>query len=1021
VGQHYEFGPFRLDVASFELRRDGVRVPLERRVFDLLLYLIRHRERVVASEELLAKVWQGTVVTRASLARAIRLARCALLDSTSSTWIATAHGRGYRFVGELRLPGGTAAGEPSAPSFDAAANVASVATARDHFLGRQAELAHMERMLGDACEGRGGVCILAGEPGIGKTRLAEQVRVRATARGMGILAAWCHDGEGAPSYWPWIQLLRTHAASQPAGQLQADLGPHVEVVASVVPDLREYLPALQPRAELAGDELRFRFFDGVGRLLLAAAKRRPLLLLVDDLHSADGPSLRLFDFLAREVSHAPLLMLATHRSADVDLPNRAREVLANVGRHRYCVRLELPGLTLNDIGVLVEAAGLRSELDRADLERVHRRTGGNPFFIRELVRHAAFTGASIADGRVPDAIRDLLMARLSRLSSAAHELLRTASIVGSEWSEDLVRAVVNLESTDSARALDDALASGIVRRLSPTLGRFCFAHALFRETLYAELRSDERRRQHGRAAAWLAMERGTVDPGEVAYHAYLSAELDRGCAAREWTLRSAAHAMSRLAYEDAADHYARALELVDRFGAEREKEVRCVLLVGLGEARIAAGDRPRATKAFLEAARLAKSQRSGPLLARIALGLSPGLMSLEIKTGNEELDQLLCDAMDLCADDLGVKSRLLARLAVAKMSSARREGSEAMAERAVELARESRSAAAEAFARSAQFFVRWTPANVEERLKELPNLLSCVSRGDDQELAVLCRVARFTTLFEVGDVHAAQAEIDALDQLAEELRHPQALWCRLQLRTGMAYLRGQFEETTRLRHEFGLAAESLGDLNAVHAAAVFDIFFAWEEGRDLDALAIVERMCAIHVDWENIRVHALARCGYVEEAQRLLGQLCAQRQILKPFDVDWLGFMVNRAEACILLADRELAEVLYEAFLPYRGRTVVYGYGWGSWGALDRSLGLLAALLQKWMEAEQHFEAALGLNRRLGARPFLAHTHYGYARMLLERAAPGDRMRADQCIAEALAEARALRMTALQSRLETLG
>ncbi len=1000
----YRFGPFELDRASFQLRCAGERVALERRGFDLLLYLIQHRDRVVGSEELLEHVWHGTTVTQASLVRGIRVVRVALGDSAEpSRWVATVRGRGYRFVGTLE-------GEPGPDSRLPASKP------RDPFVGRCAELTHLEHMLDDACRGRGGVCLLAGGPGAGKTRLTEQVRERAEARGMSVLSAWCQDGEGAPSYWPWIQLLRNHAGRETSERLAADLGPHAEVVASIVPDLGERLSTPSGRGELAGDDARFRFFDGVSRIFLAAARRRPLLLVLDDLHSADAPSLRLCEFLAREVADAPLLLVAAHRNAAVDLPDLAREVLASVGRHRHGVRLELSGLASEDVAALARAADL--ELDADQVKRIHQRTGGNPLFVRELVRHAALSGGDVSHELLPDAVRDLLAVRFARLSAAPRALLEAASIVGSEWSEDLVRAVVEIESDASLRALEAALASGVIRRCPPVIGRFAFAHALFREALYTELHGDARRHLHARATAWLATERGAVDPAEVAYHAYHSADLDGGSAALRWAQRAAAHAMSRLAYEDAADHLTRGLELVDRFGAERPDELRCALLVGLGEARIASGDRPRATRAFLDAARLARTLRSGPMLARIALGLSPGLVSLEINRDNASLIALLSDALELCTENLELSSRLLARLAIARLWCAPGHENAAIAERAVKLACESRSAPAEAFARTARFFVRWTPANLEERMRELPELLSCVTRGDDGELAVQSRVARFATLLESGKLHAARAEMDALDKLADELRQPQALWSRLQLRAGLAHLHGDFKASARLRGEFARAAENVGDLNAVHSAAVFDIMLAWEEGRDRDALLFVENALPLHSDWENVHVHALARCGEHEAARRLLTELCEDARL--PFNLDWLALKVNHVDACDLLGDGALAAVLYGQLLPYRGRTVLIGYGWGSWGALDRSLGQLASQLGRWHQAETSFEAALDLNRKLGARPFVARTQYDYARMLRARGEPTDRRRSDERIADALCDARALGMTWLTSQLEAL-
>jgi eukaryotic-like serine/threonine-protein kinase len=999
----YEFGSFELDESAYELRRHGVRIRLERRVFDLLVHLVRNRARVVDSDELLAQVWRGVAVTRGSLARAVRLLRIALAaEPRGQSWIETAYGRGYRFV----APVAERAEVPQKPTHEAG-------TGRiDAFVGRDTELRVLESMLDRARAGSGSICFLSGEPGIGKTRLARELQSRARQRGMDVLAAWCHDGEGSPSYWPWIQIVRAHASSRAPLALRADLGPRGGIVSRTVPELREILPAEDSPAELSIDEARFHFFDSVSRLFLCAARRRPMLLFLDDLHSADGPSLRLLEFLARDLSQAPLIVVAAHRSAAVDLGTRARDVLASIGRHPHCVRLQLPGLAPEAVHAFMVAAGLGEQLDEVRVSQIHERTGGNPLFVRELIHGLALERSE----QVPMLVRDLLMRRVSMLSPPTRRLLQAASTVGSEWPELLVRAISELNVDSFSAALDDALASDVIRP-STSHASFGFAHALFREALYDGLQTDVRQRLHRRAAEWLALQRD-ADPGEVAYHAYHSLALDAGRMARIWQLRAAERSMMRLAHEDAADHYGRALELHDA-SEERDDRTRCALLVGVGEARMRAGDRTLATRALLEAARLARALGSGALLARIALGLAPGLLALEIRSENEILTTLLSEALTLCSEDRELSSRLLSLLAVIRTGKAPREETAAQVERAVELAQKSDAPSAEAFARSARFIVRWTPDNLEERLAEAPDLLRRVMRSGDGELAVLCRVSRFATFLEAADMSAALRELDALEILAEEQRQPQAFWCRSQLRAGVAHFAGRFAEAARLRTKFARGAERLGDINAVHSAAIFDILLAWEEGCDDRAVDVLDQVRHIHQDWDNIYVHALARIGRSDQARILLRMLCEDVK-REPVAVEWLCIMVNRAEACVLLRDRQLAELIYGDLLPYRSRIAVIAYGWGSWGSVERSLGLLATLLGRFTQAEEHFEEAMRVNLSLGSRSFVVHTQYGYAQMLLARDAPSDRARAARMIERALVEARILGMKARVGQLEKL-
>jgi transcriptional regulator with XRE-family HTH domain len=905
--------------------------------------------------------------------------------------------------------------QPSAPLREAThAPSGSPGAAAHPFVGRNAELEHMGRLLDAACRGSGGVCLLEGEPGVGKTRLAAEAESLAAARSMRALSAWCHDGEGAPSYWPWIQLLRACARDVPADRLRADLGHHAEVVLSAFPELHERPPDPLASGASLGEQARFNLFDGVTRLLVAEARRQPLLLVVDDLHSADGASLRLFEFLSHEAAQAPLLLLGAHRSSTVDLSDHARQVLSRVHRQNGCTRIELRGFALSDVSALVSAAGLDAELDPARVRRIHERTGGNPLFVRELVRRVALDGGESA----PDAVRDLLASRLSRLSREARELLRAASIVGSEWPEGLVHAIAAVDAEGGGRALDEVVASGLIRRLT-TAGRFGFIHALFREAVYAELRSDRRQILHRRAAEWLRASAAPVHAGELAYHAYHSADLDAGRAALEWTARAAAHAMTRLAYEDAADHYARGLELVERFGAAHEME-RCELLTGLGEARMAAGNRSPATRAFLDAARVARPLRSGPALARIALGLAPGILSLEIVPARAELVALLRDALQLCADHTELSARLLARLALALAWSAPPAETRSLVDRAVELAGACGSASAEAFASNARFLVCWSPSNLDERLRDAADLLARTLRAADPSLEVVCRVARFCTMLEAGDVPALCIELEAFDRLAEDLRQPQALCYREILRASMAMLKGSYADMSRYRDAAIRIGESVGDVNARHAAGVFDTFLAWEEGRFEDAVAATERGASDFGAWRNAWMHMLAECGRRDEAHAMLRGLFADGRFILRFDLLWLCHTISASEACIVLEDTELARPLYEALLPYRDRIMVIGYGWGAWGSAERTLGGLAALLGAWEQSKNHFGSALRINGRIGARAMVVRTKYGYATMLLARDAAGDRLHATQMIDAARGEAEALGMLDLRQRLEAL-
>jgi DNA-binding winged helix-turn-helix (wHTH) protein/tetratricopeptide (TPR) repeat protein len=1009
----FEFGTFELREASCELLRDGMPLRVERRVYDVLVYLIRHRDRVVPAHELLQALWGGVSVTRGSLARAVRLVREVLGDpARSPIWIATLHGRGYRFIGEVR-EAGEASPEPLSPR---AQRTPGAAAASDVLVGREPEVERLSQAMDAARHGGGGrVCFISGEPGIGKTRLAEEMANRAVRSGWRVLSAWCHDGEGAPSYWPWIQLLRAHIAETKPAELRSHLGPGLEVIGESIPELRHVLGVVRDAAGSPREEARFYLFDAITRLFMAAARRKPLLLLLDDLHTCDAPSLRLLAFLCREGVRAPLLVLGTHRSSDMDMSELFREVLGEIERHGHCERIPLSGLSRGAVGSLVAATNPRVEVDACWVDRVHRRTAGNPFFVRELVRSAEASAGEHTDAGIPPAVRDVIASRVARLSSPCREVLRTASIVATEWPVGLVHGISGLSQESFADALDEGLACGVIRSTDSGAGA-AFSHALIRETLYADIPTTQRQRMHRSASEWLEAH-GPGDLAGVAYHAGACAALDGGRKAREYSIRAADAAMRRLAYEDAAAHYARALALL---GPGADVRTRCELSIALGEAHMSAGAREQATRTLWAAARLARELESGPLLGRVALGLAPGVLSLEVLPARAELVSLVRHALELCTDDHELSSRLLARLALALMWTAPAEETQALVERAIELARTCKSPGAEAFAYNARFVVRWSPANLDERLREAPELLACTLRSGDRSLEVVCRVVRFSTMLEAGDVPELGLELEAFDRLADELRQPQAMCYRAIFRGCLAMLEGRYADMTALREETLKIAESVGDVNARHAAGAFEIFLAWEEGRFNDALAVANRGSSDYAAWRHPSMNMLAESGRLDEARALLRNLCPEGRVEMRWDLLWLCHIVNACETCNAVGDEEIARPLYAALRPYRDRICVMGYGWGVWGSAERTLGMLATLLGKWEEAEDHFAAALRVNGRLGARAMMARTRYQYAQMLIARGAAGDRMRAKQLIDDARAEAQALGLRDVLRRLDRM-
>jgi predicted ATPase len=265
------------------------------------------------------------------------------------------------------------------------------------FVGREAELAALTADLDAAAGGQGGVVLVAGEPGIGKTRLAEELAAQAAARDAMVLWGRCWEGEGAPAFWPWIQVVRAYLKNVEPAALRQEMGAGAADIAQVVPAIRERLPDLPTPPPVEPEAARFRLFDSVTGFLRAAAARRPLLLVFDDLHWADAPSLALLRFVSRELEGAGLLVLGIYRHAEVDRDHPLLGAVADLTRGQHHRRLLLGGLEGREVAgfvALVAGVAPSPELTMA----VHRQTDGNPFFVTEMVRLLASQGGSAPPG-----------------------------------------------------------------------------------------------------------------------------------------------------------------------------------------------------------------------------------------------------------------------------------------------------------------------------------------------------------------------------------------------------------------------------------------------------------------------------------------------------------------------------------------------------------------------------------------------------------------------------------------------
>jgi hypothetical protein len=499
------------------------------------------------------------------------------------------------------------------------------------FVGRDEELDELRGAAEEVLGGRGRLVLLSGEPGIGKTRTSEEVATYARLRGAKAHWGRCHEGEGAPSYWPWVQVIRSYVREADPVALAWEMGAGGAEIARVVPELADRVGGA---AEAGEDErARFRLFDSISTFLRNAASSRPIVLVLDDLHWADEPTLLLLQFLARQLGDSSLLVIGTYRDVELGRHHPLSRVLGELAGAESVSRVVLHGLDAADVARYVEiTAG--TEPPPGLVETVHEQTEGNPFFLGEVVRLLASEGG-LEDGgavrpAIPQGVRDVVGRRLDQLSEEANAALGTGAAIGRDFDAEILAAVEGTERAEVEAVLSEAVAAQLVGERGG--GRYRFSHALVRETLYEELGAAQRPALHSRIAT--ALERVySADPerlerrlAELAHHfneAGQAGDLDK---AVDYASRAGDRAIAQLGYEEACELFERALEALELCGEDAWRH--CDLLVRLGEAQVRGGHFPEGRATLERAAAEAQGLLAGGraeaagLLARAALGVA---------------------------------------------------------------------------------------------------------------------------------------------------------------------------------------------------------------------------------------------------------------------------------------------------------------------------------------------------------------------------------------------------------------
>jgi hypothetical protein len=756
-------------------------------------------------------------------------------------------------------------------------------------VGRDDVLADVDSFLDAARGGHGALVLVTGEAGIGKTRLAEEAARRAAD--FTVAWSWCAPEPTAASFTPWVQVVRELSTAHP------------EVARAVAesPQLRELVwrtaapgGALEVAAHsrlAAPEAARAVLFDSVADLVRAAAKPRPLLVVLDDLHDAQESSLWLLAHLAPMLRSMSAVVMATAREGEHAWHGRSAVRAAIL---RQSSSLALAPLGAADVTQLVaELSDTPLSLDL--VEQVIARTSGNPLLVAELVRFVRARpsgGVRLVRSGVPDSVRALAAERMLGCGPECKQLLKAASVLGGRFELEVLADVAEVELGSIRHHLGEAELNGLVALTEPAAGRF--VHALIRDGVYEALPPAERSTLHTRAALALARlsERGrAIDPAEVAHH-FLQAGPSVAARAVAYSARAGDRAASVLAYEDAVRWYETSLANLDRMDAEVGQ--RAHLLVALADARLGCGDGSGARTDFLEAAALSREAGRFDILARAAHGLGSGAAGFEVGLlDREQLDLLEEARHQLAEHELALRALVTARLSVAATFLESAGQRLALAEQSLSLARQADDEAAEAYALAALCDALAGPDHCQVRLKYAAEIVERAVSVRNPGLELLGRRLRVLALLETGDRPAAEAEMLAFRARAESFRHPlygwyvslwRGMWALAELR--LAECRAQNE----LADVEGGAAHSenafllvvtqrwcllseLGDAPGLH-----DLF----AGMDFD------RQGGVWARISSALVHA--QLGDTAQARRRLDAVAAQLETL-PRDSEWLPSM----------------------------------------------------------------------------------------------------------------------------------
>ncbi len=884
------------------------------------------------------------------------------------------------------------------------------------FVGRARELDRLHEAFDKVANGTGQrVVLVGGEPGVGKTTMVGQAVRAWHERGATVAMGRCEEDVRAP-YRPFVDVLTHLVDSAPLEVLQAHVERHGAVLDPLVPRLGQRLPALPEPVTTDPETERFLRFAAVADLLAALGEQAPVVVFLDDLHWADAGTASLLRHLATVAESSRLLITGTFRSDELAADHPMGTVLAAFRRVESVSRLQLGGLRGPDVVALLELwTGVEAGDGTRELaERIATETGGNAFFVTEVVRHleeagqlSDLAGAVAAEGSLlPDSVREVLGERVARIGSPADTVLGAAAVIGAEFDLPVLSAVTGMAEEKLLDVLAQASSAALVHESIASPGRFSFTHALVQHAILLLLGPTRTAAMHRRVAEAMEAEVGAGTLDALAHHWLQATSVPDTGRARDWAVQAGDAAMTALAPGDALAYYRQALLLHDR--VTDDEGTRIDLLTKLGTAERQAGD-PEHRDTLLKACRLAQRLGDVERLAEAALANHSGTFSRFQGTDPDRL-QMLEAAIAAGGGSVGQRARLLATLANELTYAGDFDRRRQLADDALRAARADGDPALLLQVANSVFYALWIPDTLDERLELTAESLALRTEVDDPLALYWSAMSGYMNLVQAGRVAEAEPLLRDLLTITDRLAQPALRWRAVHTHATRMLLAGDPDAAEPLAIE----ALELGDQAGEPEAAVYfksqQLCIHWQRGTLHELATRIRGESSRPANARASLAVIFAEGGRQADANTILDDIATNGLAELDRDPAFVAAVALFAEAAISLQHTGSASILYPLLLPHAKQVGFDGVA--TVGCLQHHVGGLAHLLGRRDEAVERLEESCRIHQEIEAPFFEARSRLVLA-TVQDAGGPADRQSAGRHLAAAAAIAETNRYRAV--------